>query len=118
MESPMLNGARREDEGFSLVELMTVVAIIGILVATAVASFNVSISRSRRIACLQNQRLLDSGIMQYQVDHAGLLPTDLIDVKPYVKWSGTGYGTCASDSSLALTYDPVTGFVGCTNHPR
>lgn len=106
------------DEGFSLLELMTVVAIIGILVAVAVASFTISVERSRRIACLHNQRLMDSGIMQYQILHQGIWPPDVAAVEPYVRWSGPDYGTCAADESVAYTYDSSTGEVACPNHPR
>jgi prepilin-type N-terminal cleavage/methylation domain-containing protein len=108
----------RADGGFSLVELMSVVAILGILVAVAVASFWISIERSRRITCLHNQRLMDSAVMQYQLDNNAAFPPDLDDVEPYVKWSGPNYATCASDPSLAFTYDASIGLLECASHPR
>jgi len=113
-----IDRSQHGDEGFSLIELMTVVLIIGILVTVAVASFGISVERSRRITCLHNQRLMDSGIMQYQIMHEGHQPPALDDVEPYVQWSGPNFGTCASDPTLPFDYDPATGRVSCDNHPR
>lgn len=106
------------DKGFSLVELMTVVGIIGLLVTIAVASFSVSVERSRRVRCISNQRLFDSALMQYQIEHNGSWPADLDEARPYVRWVGASYATCASDPAVHFTYDPATGAVECPNHPR
>jgi type IV pilus assembly protein PilA len=114
----MAGAARRSDEGFSLLELMTVVAIIGVIAAIAVASFTVSVERSRRIACIHNQRLMDSGLMQYQIMNKGLWPATLAETEPYVKWSGDNYATCASDPARPLQYSDATGALWCVNHPR
>jgi prepilin-type N-terminal cleavage/methylation domain-containing protein len=108
----------RADEGFSLVELMSVVAILGILVTVAVASFWISIERSRRVTCLHNQRLMDSAVMQYQLDNDAAFPPDLDSVEQYLKWSGPDYATCAADAAVAFGYDAATGILECPNHPR
>jgi prepilin-type N-terminal cleavage/methylation domain-containing protein len=111
MEGSMARHRGHADEGFSLLELMTVVAI-------AVASFTVSVERSRRIACVHNQRLMDSGLMQYQVMNNGAWPATLAAVEDYVKWSGEDFATCASDPSHAFDYNSSTGAVWCENHAR
>lgn len=114
----MTGGSKRRDEGFSLLELMTVVAIIGVIAAIAVASFTVSVERSRRIACIHNQRLMDSGIMQYQIMNKGMWPATLAETEPYVKWSGDDFAACASEPSRPFTYSSTTGEVSCFNHSR
>jgi prepilin-type N-terminal cleavage/methylation domain-containing protein len=108
----------RADGGFTLVELMSVVAILGILVAVAVASSMVSMERSRTVACLSNQRSLDGAVVQYQIEHNAALPPDLAAVQAYVGWRGGDYATCTADSSVAFTYDPNTGVLGCPDHAR
>jgi prepilin-type N-terminal cleavage/methylation domain-containing protein len=113
----------RAEGGFSLVELISVVAIMGILVAVAVASFWISIDRSRRVTCLHNQRLMDSALMQYQLDNDGLFPAvddfaGLELVEQYVVWPDPAYATCAADRTVQFTFDHETGIVRCPTHTR
>lgn len=102
----------RSDEGFSLVELMTIVLILGILVAVAVASYTVTTESSRRVTCLSNQRTLVGAILQYQVEHDGVFPDTLEDIHPNVQWRN-GFGRCVSGNAPAFTYDKNTGEIAC-----
>jgi len=61
------------DRGFTLVELMVAVLIIGILVAIAVPMFNSSVETARLRACLGNQRTIESAVRAYQAS-SGRLP--------------------------------------------
>jgi prepilin-type N-terminal cleavage/methylation domain-containing protein len=99
------------DWGFSLVELMAVVAILGILVSVAFASYSVTAEDSRRITCWANLRTIRSAILVYQVENKGNLPPDLEYVRPDVRMSG-GFAQCVS-SGLPYAYDASTGGVSC-----
>ena len=54
----------RSNKGFTLVEIMIVVAIIGILIAIAVPGFLKARETSRRNACQENQVKIDSAVQQ------------------------------------------------------
>lgn len=53
-------------KGFTLVELMIVVVILGILVAVAVPIFNSVTKNARKKSCLSNQRIIKGNLEQYQ----------------------------------------------------
>jgi prepilin-type N-terminal cleavage/methylation domain-containing protein len=55
----------RKDEGFTLVELMVVVLIIGILVAIAIPVFNAAKANAQRKSCFANQRTIEGAVQTY-----------------------------------------------------
>ena len=63
--------------GFTLVEIMIVVAIIGLLAAIAVPAFMKARNNARRSACVNNLRLIESAKDNYAIDYGGTNGTAL-----------------------------------------
>lgn len=68
--------------GFTLMELMIVVAIIGLLAIMALPSFAASRTKSQRTLCINNLHQISSGKDRYALDKMGKAPATLADIVP------------------------------------
>lgn len=76
----------KKREGFTLVEIMIVVAIIGLLAAIAVPSFVTARTKSQASACLNNLRQIDGAKDLYAMDNDNAAPADVAAlVTTYIK---------------------------------
>jgi prepilin-type N-terminal cleavage/methylation domain-containing protein len=86
----------RNTKGFTLVELMVVVAIIGVLTAIAIPVYNAVTDRAEKAAIKANLRTIDSALMQYYTYYTlegGTDPVIIDDIVPaYIQaWPGSEY---------------------------
>lgn len=75
----------RKEEGFTLVELMVVVLIIGILVAIAIPVFNSAKANAQKKSCFANQRTLEGAAQTYAASNDGTIPSVANLVPTYIK---------------------------------
>ena len=73
--------------GFTLVEIMIVVAIIGLLAAIAIPNFVKNRNTAQASACIVNMKQIDSAIDQYAVENnkRDSDPITVAEIKEYIK---------------------------------
>lgn len=91
----------RTSEGFTLIELMVVVLIVGILVAIAMPVYAMTMVRVKDQSCKTNLRLIDGAAAQYRAEF-GVWPPDVgaLVASLYIKVLPTDPHTEATDYSI------------------
>ena len=104
----MLNELNKKRGGFTLVEIMIVVAIIALLAAIAVPGFLRARKRSQATRILNDLRMIDSAVDQYAIE-TNRKTNDSVAVKDWTSYlkSGTVLYNTANDL-LGDNYGPQT----------
>jgi type IV pilus assembly protein PilA len=112
----MISKIRRSmegSEGFTLIELMIVIAIIGILAAVAVPNFLTYRDRSRQSALMANGASVRAALANFAADDPNNLYPDTAadaDIKATLKTNGT-----TLPATVTLTYT-ATGAIARTDY--
>lgn len=120
---------RRNKLGFTLAELLIVVAIIGVLVAIAIPVFTSQLEKAREAVCLSNRTSLQH-MLTYDVMMDKDAWKDVADVTPPASWEGSTIKStfeaggnsftekiCPSGGPILVSKVGSSIFITCQKHP-
>lgn len=99
-------------DGFTLVELLTVIAIISLLAAIVFPVFATARGKARQIACLSNLRQIGSGTLMYASDYDGLFPyaKDASDYWVPIIWAQSPPACQVKMQSMPFLHPTITPY--------
>lgn len=104
--------------GFTLVEIMIVIAIIGLLCAIAIPNYVRARANSQANACINNLRQLDGAMQQFAIENGkkvGDPVTYPSDLTPYLKLNSTGsVPPCPAGGSYSVATIGSVPSVSCS----
>jgi len=106
----MIQTLQKRRAGFTLVEIMIVVAIIALLAAIAVPNFLRARKRSQATRIMEDLRMLDAACDQYAIENNKGTGTSIAfgDIKNYLKTGTVLYSGTAATDLFGNAYGPFT----------
>ena len=106
---------RKRRGGFTLLELLIVVVILGILAAIIIPRFTVSAAEAKKNACAQNVSSINTQTERWYFEKGAWPANDLSDIGADASFFPDGIVACPVDAS-AYALDAVTHRVTGHSH--
>lgn len=105
------------ERGFTLIEIMIVVAIIAIVLAIAIPNFFTSSTISKKTACIANLRQITSATEQWAIDKgisSGAIPSPEQEDEIYTNYIRGNRPTCPSGGEYTINAIGSNPLVQCS----
>ncbi len=103
--------------GFTLIEILVVVAIIAIVLSIVIPNLFRMISNSKRVVCIDNLRKIESAVEQLAIDnkiHAGTNLSQQQEDEVYHSYLRSGKPKCPSGGEYVINPVEAVPQVQCT----
>lgn len=94
----------RNQKGFTLMELMIVIVIIGVLAAIGVPAYSGYVERANKAVCKSNRRSIETAVQLYKMDY------------PTADLTGLEFGAGDLDTNPLAEYITNLGDMLCPKH--
>ena len=111
MLKKMMKMFKKGEKGFSLVELMVVIVIIGVLIAIAIPVYRNTTEKAELRACHANQRMIEGAASQYAMNE-GIDIEEVDEIGKLNVYFSDGVPKCPSGDDYSIT----NGKVKCDKH--
>ena len=103
--------------GFSMIELMIVVAIVSILTAIAIPNIMKARHKARANVCINNLRLIDGASLQWALEFKASdnTPVNAAQAERYLGHGSNGTMPAEPETGLPYTWPLVAGYSACPN---
>jgi prepilin-type N-terminal cleavage/methylation domain-containing protein len=114
------------NSGFTLVEIMIVVAIIGLLASIAIPNFVRARETAQTNACINNLRQIDGAKQQWAMEmrQSGGVTPQRTDIDPYLGRAGNAENIVCPAGGTSATFEssysinPITNAPTCLINPN
>lgn len=107
MLKKMMKMFKKGEKGFSLVELMVVIVIIGVLIAIAIPVYRNTTESAELRACHANQRMIEGAASQYAMNEE-IDIEDVNEIDVLNNYFSDGVPKCPSGAVYSITGGKVT----------
>lgn len=109
---------RHDNRGFTLIEMLVVITIIGILAAIAVPNYLKAKNKAKEAECKSNLHIIQTALERYSVDNDGVYPPFLIggDKGGWMHWHKRNDNPAASNAHYLM--DPLVEFGYMDSYPH